>query len=247
MSRPDYYTMLRRYYPQLPELPDPSAVDDNWRPEDPDAFFGPIADLNAWGKIRPTAFRGTLLRIHKRLQYEKKRAGQRAEDDRRAALRGPPVNCRREDNTLYWDPPDLEDGEAPECYWVSEERNGEWTQLQPPIYPGEALQRHLYGNGPGRVSAYYPNEPQRLGWGYRHGPVLKRPAETPERMARIVEAVRTYTGPCLIVSGAPYLVYLRRHAKMPGISSAERHEAFRQVEAEAKAAAAARIVEPVGK
>ena len=226
MSR--YYDMLRRYFTDLPELP-PNTIDDDWRPDDPDAFFEPIARRNAWSKIEPERFRGTLLRIYKRLQYEAKRNVQRAEDERRAALRGPPTNCRREGNVVRWDPPDLDGGETPECYWIEQERNGEWTTLQPPVYHYEPREKALLGDGPARVAAYYPNEPQRLGlgWGYRRGPLLERPAETPERMARIVEACRTYTGPRLRRGGAPYVVHLRRHAGMPGISSAERHQAHR--------------------
>lgn len=248
-----HWDLMRRYYPQLPELPDPETTDDSWRPEDPDAFFGPIAELNAWGKIQPEEFRGTLLRIYKRLEYEKKRDRVRARDEERAKRRFPPSNCRREGNKVLWDPPNVTGGEEPQCYWVEHDFGG-WTTLQPPIYPHEPLEKVVPGNGDAKVVAYYPDEPRSLGWGYRRGPVLERrnpetrksvsdaaqevtptptpetppkPAENISRIALIAEKCQTYTGPRLKRGGAPYLRQLRKWAGIPDITSRERFDAHR--------------------
>ena len=219
------YKRLRLFFPDLPELPDPGSPEvETWEPDSP-AELEPIERRNVWHRIEPEEFRGRLIRMWKRHMYDQVKAERDALDARKAANRHPPRNCSRENNTVYWDAPN--EGEAPAWYWVEEQRNGSWTRLQPEIMPSQTLMRHLYGDGPARVAAYYPNEPQKYGWGFRYGPLLERPAMTDERMARIVAACKSYTGPRLRRSGAPYVVYLRKHAGMPSISSRERHKAHR--------------------
>ena len=163
------YNLLRRYFRDLPALPDPRKVDiATWTPEDPVAYIEAIERRNVWHRV-PGPIR---IRLRK-LQYEEKKRRVDEEDARRASLRGPPTNCLRLGYILRWDPPDIEGGEDPECYWIECERNGEWTTLQPPIYPWDRREKILYqGTGKARVAAYYPNEPQKYGWGYRRGPTL---------------------------------------------------------------------------
>lgn len=164
------YNLYRSYFKDLPELPDPRKVDiSTWTPDDPVAAIHAIDSRNLWHRI-PQPIRIRL----RRLEYEEKKKRIDAEDDRRAALRGPPTNCRVELGAFVtWDPPDIEGGESPECYFVEAERDGEWTTFQPPIYPWEKRRRVLYrGTRAVRVAAYYPNEPQRLGWGYRRSATI---------------------------------------------------------------------------
>ena len=225
-----HYETLRRFYPDLPKLPDPDSIDiESWTPENPREFLEPIDRMNVWHRIEPEALRGRLLRIHNRLLYEDKKAAQDAEDDRKAALRGPPTNCRREGSNghlLRWDPPSIDGGEQPESYIVEAFRNGEWTTLQPPIYPHEPLEKVLYsGITKARVSAYYPNEPQRLGWGFRRGPILGAPQSS--RMDAIVSACRRFKGRRMR-DGRPWVRPLRKEAGMPDITTTERNEAHKR-------------------
>ena len=230
----DVWALLQRHYPDLQDLPDPNKVDiRTWEPKDPDGFFGPIERINAWGKIQDPEVRGRILRLHKKRQYEKKRARQRAEDERKAKLRHPPSNCRREGNTVRWDPPN-KGGISPDWYWVeAQTSDGSYTRLQPPIYPREELVRHLYGDAPARVAAYYVDEPQSLGWGFRYGPLLERPEEKPDigRMERIKAAIPDCPGPRMKSRprGAPWLYFLRRHSGIPDIKPSERNRAWREL------------------
>lgn len=176
------YNIFRRFFSDLPALPDPSTLtpkgkhDYDWiPPTDPLTYLGPIDRRNLWHRIHPERYRGFLIRMFKRAVYEEKKRARDAEDERRAKLRAPPTNVRREGQRVRWDPPDLEGGEAPAFYWVEGQlSNGEWTRFQPPIYPDERLEKVLYPRvGAVRVAAYYHDEPQKWGWGFRFSPTLR--------------------------------------------------------------------------
>ena len=221
--------MLRKHLTDLPELPSVQEIDemdvDNWTPEDPAAVIEAIDRRNVWHRI------DNRLRLRlKRIQYELMKEARLEEDRKRAALRGPPTNCRRNGYLLEWDPPDIEGGEKPECYFVEGKYKGEWTTFQPPIYPHEPLRKMLYTDEVAHVAAYYPNEPRSLGWGYRRGPDLHahEPEPEPTRMDLIVEASKTFTGR-RTRDGRPYVRHLRKHARMPDITTSERNEAHERI------------------
>lgn len=173
------YNILRRFYKDLPELPNPRQLrlkgdhDYHWKPPyDHFVFLNPIERRNVWHRIGPERWRGYLIRLYKKAVYERKKALQHEKDKAKAANRHPPTNVRRNGRLIKWDPPGK--GETPECYWVEElMSDGNWTRLQPPIYPGKVLARRIYGDGAARVAAYYSNEPMSLGWGFRYSDIME--------------------------------------------------------------------------
>ena len=135
-----HYNTLRRYFPELPLLPDPYTIAGrgakhyDWEPPgDHYEVLHPIEERNVWHRIEPERWRGHLLRLYKRAVYERKRDLQRHKDEARAAKRHPPTNCRLDGHRVLWDPPNIEDGEAPQCYWIEgEERTGNGRRSSPP-------------------------------------------------------------------------------------------------------------------
>ena len=160
-----------------------------------------------------------------------------AERERVKALRRPPRHVHLVAvgalTKVRWSPPETAGELEPAGYWVSEERNGEWTKHGDYLLP-EARESALYGSGPAYVETWYHG--MALGEMYRSPIVSNAPpmqqkqiATDPEptRMERIVAAVRTFTGR-RTRRGAPYVRALREHAGMPDITVAERNEAHRR-------------------
>ena len=114
-------------------------------------------------------------RIDEAAEVERERA---AEEARVKALRRPPRNARLEGRTLRWEEPETAGELAPAGYWVSEERNGEWTKHGDYLLPHhrEAV---LFGEGPAYVETWYHN--MALGEMYR-SPVVHAGLTRAERI-----------------------------------------------------------------
>ena len=101
------------------------------------------------------------------------------------ALRRPPARVWRIGQTLFWEPPETEGQLKPAGYWVSEQRNGHWTNHGDYVLP-DVFESQLFGTGPARVEAYYNDT--ALGEAY-HSPAVEI-AEGEHRF--LVGAVKWY-------------------------------------------------------
>ena len=158
-----------------------------------------------------------------------------AERARIQALRRPPQNVRLHSifggrkGKVTWEPPETAGQLPPAGYWISEQRNGEWTKHGDFVLPHirEAI---LYGTGPANVETWYHQLSSREGYSARAVPVEgERQAEPDcpkDRLRDIVIATKTYRGR-RTRDGRPWLRPLRRHAGIPDITSPERDEAHR--------------------
>ena len=97
------------------------------------------------------------------------------------ALRQPPAKVWRVGRTLFWIPPLTADQLQPAGYWISEQRNGEWT-THGDYLPNTAREGELYGDGPAYVEAYYHDT--ALGEVYR-SMVLSNPGDPPMIVSRV--------------------------------------------------------------
>ena len=82
-----------------------------------------------------------------------------AERAREKALRRPPQNVRLVGRRVHWEPPETVNELPPAGYWISEERNGEWTRhgdfVLPHVRSAVLFGSHDGSAGPCYVETHY--------------------------------------------------------------------------------------------
>ena len=178
-------------------------------------------------------------------RLEEARREKEREYQRIKALRRPPTNVRLEltpngrVGKIIWEPPETADELPPAGYWVSEERNGEWTAHGDYVLP-HVRSATLFGTGPARVETWYHQ--MALGESYpspvvtaqkpEPEPVKTEPAlgaEKPQANAALIETLRGYLAE---ERGRPPIYYERWTRALAGLGAAEHDDPMTAAEAQ---------------
>lgn len=164
-----------------------------------------------------------------------------AERARIKALRKPPQNVRLVGRRVHFEPPETADQLEFAGFWVSEQRNGEWTKHGDYVLP-DVRSAVLFGTGPCYVETWYHQ--MALGEMYRSEIVY---AESPETgpaaggateetpppaagsdHAELIETVRDY----LTATGRPPGYYERWRRVLAGLGAEEHDDPMTAAEAQ---------------
>ena len=151
------------------------------------------------------------------------------EQERIKSLRRPPRNVQLHlifggrKGKVTWEPPETAGELKPAGYWVSEERNGEWTAHGDYVLP-HIRSAVLFGTGPARVETWYHQMALEESYPASAVPVVDTPAvptdlpSDPNPHADLIETVRGY----LTAKGRPPGYYDRWRRVLAGLG-AETH------------------------
>lgn len=161
-----------------------------------------IAKLKAW---RDSFMQAKEAEREKKLKEEKDKKEQ--ERLARLALRKPPARVWRIGNVIFWEPPATANQLTPLGYWVSEERNGEWTAHGDYLPHATARESWLFSTGPAQVETIYNQ--QRLGEHY-YSPIVKyNPGEETYLVQRVVfMLVKRARDKLMSTGGVEYYLHL---------------------------------------